>query len=307
MGGAVNTVTNFVSDVVGGATDFVSNTVQDTANFVSNTVQDTANFVSNTVSNTTDFVSNTVQDTTNFIGDVVQGDFSNAWGDIRNIGHGAVNYLANEVDNGLNLLDNTSQAFGVKGSVKFLQNVSAGARWVGNGIIDGNKTAIITGVTTAAAIIIMILFPPSASFLAPYIGSFGAGLVTIAMYAYAIYSIMLPFAKIGEVLKSGGLPNLIAYIQQIKDMMALSFTKGWTNGTMGRWMAGGVLYDSPRAGDLLFNPTGSLATTKFLGLQDHNMNLQAKYGIYGGDVHGRMLGPMAGDNSFSVAKKTMMF
>jgi hypothetical protein len=38
------------------------------------------------------------------------------------------------------------------------------------------------------------------------------------------------------------------------------------------WMAGGKLYDSPRAGGAYFNETGDLNTVRFLGLQDRNYN-----------------------------------
>jgi len=39
-----------------------------------------------------------------------------------------------------------------------------------------------------------------------------------------------------------------------------------------KWMAGGSLYDAPRAGNVLFNVIGDLNTTRFLGLEDKNFS-----------------------------------
>ena len=79
-----------------------------------------------------------------------------------------------------------------------------------------------------------------------------------------------------------------------KQVIALNST-----GQMNRWMAGGDLYDAPRAGDVMFNVAGNLNTVRFLGLQDTNSTPDLVQNFVSPNVSG-MLGPMAGDNNFSV-------
>lgn len=69
---------------------------------------------------------------------------------------------------------------------------------------------------------------------------------------------------------------------------------------MNEWMAGGRLYDAPRAGDLHFNVTGNMNTTKFLGLPYTNLDymFRAKEGLLGEPY--RDLNIQAGSNNFSV-------
>lgn len=71
------------------------------------------------------------------------------------------------------------------------------------------------------------------------------------------------------------------------------------SGELHDWFAGGALYDSPRAGDILFNPIGNLNTTVFLGLENRNFtpDLQA---VYAGAEVFRTFGRLAGDSGFSV-------
>ncbi len=79
----------------------------------------------------------------------------------------------------------------------------------------------------------------------------------------------------------------------------LSFLGMSMSGELHDWFAGGTLYDSPRAGDILFNPIGNLNTTVFLGLENQNFapNLQAVYASP--DLH-RAFGTLAGDAGFGV-------
>jgi hypothetical protein len=83
----------------------------------------------------------------------------------------------------------------------------------------------------------------------------------------------------------------------------LSYAKvlsGLLDGSINDWMAGGSLYDSPRAGGAFFNVTGDLNTVRFLGLEDKNYNEHLDVMLNGmGDVQ-RLLQVNAGSDSFSV-------
>lgn len=73
----------------------------------------------------------------------------------------------------------------------------------------------------------------------------------------------------------------------------------FSQGEISDWMAGGTMYDSPRAGDILFNPIGNLNTTVFLGLENQNFSPSLQSVYASPDVF-KMFGTMAGDNGFSV-------
>jgi len=72
-----------------------------------------------------------------------------------------------------------------------------------------------------------------------------------------------------------------------------------TTGEVNRWMAGGDLYDAPRAGGVMFNVTGNLNTVHFLGLKDTNSTSDLVQRFVNPSVSS-MFGPMAGDENFSV-------
>ena len=87
----------------------------------------------------------------------------------------------------------------------------------------------------------------------------------------------------------------------------LAYVQLNTTNQMGAWMAGGDLYDAPRAGDFHFNVTGNMNTTTFLGLGNNNIDLmfQAREGLMA-DVH-KILPIKAGlnmedDNGINVHK-----
>lgn len=71
------------------------------------------------------------------------------------------------------------------------------------------------------------------------------------------------------------------------------------NGEMSDWMAGGSMYDSPRAGDILFNAMGNLNTTVFLGLENKNFGFDMTASYANAEVF-KSFGTLAGDSRFSV-------
>lgn len=78
-----------------------------------------------------------------------------------------------------------------------------------------------------------------------------------------------------------------------------TFLNLYTSGEMGDWMAGGNMYDSPRAGNILFNPLGSLNTTVFLGLDNQNFAPSLPAMLANPEVF-KKFGTLAGDTGFSV-------
>jgi len=86
----------------------------------------------------------------------------------------------------------------------------------------------------------------------------------------------------------------ISYNQDIRSSLVLN-----TTNELNRWMAGGDLYDAPRAGDVLFNPIGDMNTVKFLGLQNKNFTPNLNIAFANPDVY-KSLGINAGDDNFSV-------
>jgi len=89
---------------------------------------------------------------------------------------------------------------------------------------------------------------------------------------------------------------------QMLNEQRLTFTNTWINGSMNYWFAGGMLYDAPKAGDIMFHPTGKLPTTKFLGLEnENNSNFMEWDGGKMHDYQKKVYGNMAGDNFFGVS------
>jgi len=128
----------------------------------------------------------------------------------------------------------------------------------------------------------------------------GTTFVSTISAIYTIYGVTINLE--GIQLSRLAYARMLKSIQTMKNSMALAFVNSWINGSMNMWMAGGMLYDSPKAGDILFNPTGSLKTTKFLGLQDANQNkwYQWNFGKYH-NFQKKVYGNMAGDVFFSVS------
>ena len=83
-------------------------------------------------------------------------------------------------------------------------------------------------------------------------------------------------------------------IQDTKSYITLN-----TSNEMNRWMAGGDLYDAPRAGDVLFNVAGNLNTVRFLGIQDTNPYPDLGVAFANPEVF-KMLRSFAGDENFNI-------
>ncbi len=124
----------------------------------------------------------------------------------------------------------------------------------------------------------------------------------MASAIYSIYGIVISTAELGAIVSAGGTTSLFIQLNAMKNAMNLAFVSSWINGSMNFWMAGGVLYDAPRAGDVLFNPTGNMNTTKFLNIPDRNSNLWMKW--ESGRMHDfqkSVFGNLAGNEFFAVS------
>ena len=249
---------------------------------------------------------NLSDDITDAVGDV--GTF--VWNEgIEPIGDFSIDLLADFTELNLDVIDFVLEPFGITGATQFLRDLNEGARYLGHGILDGNWDAVRAGVMIAVAIVITIYtWNPYA--LANAVGSVialsqAAAYTLIAIgYAasiYTIYGIAVSVAAIGEAVRNGAMMDLLAVMQKTKDAMNLSFVNAFINGSMNLWRAGGILYDSPRAGDLQFNVTGSLNTTQFLGMQNMNNNTWSQWerGSYH-NFQSKTFGSMAGDMFFGI-------
>ena len=75
----------------------------------------------------------------------------------------------------------------------------------------------------------------------------------------------------------------------------------YIDGSMNEWMAGGKLYDAPRAGGETFNPMGSMNTTMFLGMENNNSQNSSMVLAYANpNVSQQHFGNLAGNDGFSV-------
>ena len=272
----------FVKDIFSGAVDIVKDTI--------------------------DLAVDITEHTTKGILNVAQGDFSGAWDEAQEMGHDIVDYTTDITNTQLGVIDSAFETIGISGSVNFLQNMNTGAAWIGHGVIEGNKDALKAGAMIAISLVVTwITWNPYA--LANAVGSVVAlsEVAAIALIAagyamtiYTVYGIALSIEQIGRFISNPSL--LLAYAQRIKDSMNLAFTTGFINGSMNYWMAGGALYDAPKAGDVMFRPNGHLGTTRFLGLQDKNNSTWSSWsdGKYH-DYQRKIFGNLAGDHFFSVS------
>ena len=219
-----------------------------------------------------------------------------------------IDFLYYELDMALDIIDYGFEAVGVSGSTKFLDNINTAARYIGHGIADGNWEAIKAGAMVAVAIVIT-WYTWDPYVFANAIGSVIALSETaaIALIAagyvaaiYSIYGISLSLAMIGNYINNPS--RLAAIASRARDAMNIAFTNAWINGSMNMWMAGGILYDSPKAGDLLFNVTGDLNTTKFLNAENKNTTTWSNWnnGKYH-EFERKVFGNMAGDEFFSIS------
>lgn len=83
-------------------------------------------------------------------------------------------------------------------------------------------------------------------------------------------------------------------MQDTKSFMLLNTTQD-----MSRWMAGGDLYDAPRAGDVTFSAIGNLNTVRFLGIEDRNKTDDMLLAHINPELN-LMFGALAGDDGFNI-------
>lgn len=82
--------------------------------------------------------------------------------------------------------------------------------------------------------------------------------------------------------------------QDIKSFMILNTTE-----EMSRWMAGGDLYDAPRAGDVAFSAVGNLNTVRFLGIADTNRTADMVLAHINPELQ-QIFGKLAGEDNFNI-------
>jgi len=158
-----------------------------------------------------------------------------------------------------------------------LVNAAEGARWVSHGIVEGDKNAILMGAILAASIALAVLSAGAAT-----------GLVMTAIayisVAYTIYNVTMTLAELGEMITQR--PDLFydsygnltmqymhEYWQSMRDAMNLNIALGFITGSIYNWYPGQLLYDAPRAGDILFAADGAQDTVMFYGGQNNNIKM----------------------------------
>ena len=274
--------------------------VEDAIDNVVDTVKDIVEPVTEPV---VDFIEDTADVVVDFIEEDVYGDI------LRPTFEVAIDFthkFAEEV--ALKPIDKALEAVGISGSMNLLYNLNDGLAWIEKGILRGNWQAIKAGAMIAVAIVVTIVtWSPYA--LANEIGAVialsqsGAYALIAIQYALllsSVYGIAVSIATIGKYINNPY--SLIAKLQQIRDSMNLAYVNGFINGTMNMWMAGGVLYDSPRAGDVMFKIDGHLGTTRFLNLEDKNQSVfhdwvNNKYHEFAKKSYGQL----AGDEFFGIS------
>ena len=250
--------------------------------------------------------------------DTVTNTVEDAWDDTVDVVKDVLHKMA-EID--FDILDFNIEAMdfitddilGISGAWTMLENISTAGRYVTHGIIEGDKQAIKVGVIVAIAVIATIYSvgaasPYLAAALAWGIPTVGAGLlvvfavVSIAASIYSLYGLAVSLSDLGEMIKAGSIHSIYTAYAESRSAMDLAFTNAWINGSMNMWMPGGVLYDSPRAGDIRFNVDGHLGTTHFLNMQDLNTSKWSEW--KNGNYHEyatETFGNLAGDTFFAVS------
>lgn len=278
MGGVVDKIKD-IGDSIGDAFDDAVDFVEDAGRFIEETVEDTYKYV---VEPMLDKSIEILHDATEYAID-------------------SMDFVADDI-------------FGISGAFDFLYNVNDGLEYIAYGIVEGDEKAIAVGAMVALSVVLTVVsFGTAAPMMAQSLtalmylaGGGGLGLamgaVAVGMVAlgiYSIYSITLPLADIGKALNAGGMAGVTKLAEKVRSDMNLDYVNMNINGALSLWMAGGVLYDAPRAGGVLFNVTGSLNTTQFLGLQNNNPTPDMVRRFVNPEVHS-ILGVKAGDLFFKI-------
>lgn len=297
MGGAVDVVSDFVSDTTDMVVDFVDNTIDATVNLTVDLVTDPEAFLDDIGEGVTNFYKEVVQPIGDFAIDATYEVF---------------NALVYEPFEAL------LTPIGQEGIIKDIQYAHQGINYLAHQTLDGNwKAALQLAVVIGLVWLTVASMGATSGATTAVTGAYAAGVTStavlmtayygvlyigLAMSIYSLYGITVALSDLGKIISAGGTTSFFRELANQADAMRLSFVNSWINGRMNLWMAGGVLYDSPRAGDVLFNPTGDLNTTQFLSRPDTNSNTWSKWN--NGEMHdfqSSVNGNLAGDEFFSIS------
>lgn len=199
-----------------------------------------------------------------------------------------------------------------------LSDALTGITYLSHEAISGNWDAVLQLAVLAGSVAMTVMtFGSTAPATSAVLASYGLGITSstvlmgvyyatyaigLSMSIYSLYGIVISIAELGVMIAKGGVSSLFNQLNAMKDAMNLAFVNSWINGSMNLWMAGGQLYDSPKAGDVLFNPTGDLNTTRFLNRPNRNDNTWSRWNL--GKYHDyqkQVFGNLAGNDFFAVA------
>lgn len=263
-----------------------------------------------------DTVVDFVKDTADFIGEVATDIYKDA---IQPIADFAVD-VSSEIFQGLVIepLEIVLEPIGLGSVTETLGNINTGVTYLVHETLDGNwkaafQLAIIVGLvaltvftmgaTSGATSLASVAYNMGATSAVVLSAVYYTALyVGLASSIYSLYGIAISVAELGAIIGAGGSTSLFQQLNSWADAMKLSFVNSWINGRMNLYMAGNVLYDAPRAGDLLFNVTGSLNTTEFLGRPNTNSNNWSNWQLGEmADFQSHVNGTLAGEEFFAVS------
>jgi hypothetical protein len=252
-------------------------------------------FFEDIVSDTVGFIDDAINDTTNFI----ESAYEDIEDTIKEVGYDIQDELIDPLQESYRDLERSVSDFG-KG---FEYTWDA---WM-HGDWKAGLNVIMSIASIGAAAYAMYLWFPVAGTFAGTVGDIVIGGIMAAVFASAIAtltSVFFQYEAIGNAIRNNNMKGLMKGAINYKNDMNSEYTFSWVNSTMTLWMAGGVLYDSPRAGDVMFKPEGNLNTTVFLGMQNRNISSFDKYRT--GTIGQLSTDKLAGSMLFAPRKLTVV-
>ena len=244
----------------------------------------------------------------------------------KRLGHEVTREVFDVTDFGLDAIDLGFQQLGVKGSVNFLKDVSTGLEYTTSGVIDGDPESIAMAAVIAISIASGVgalsnasMWSTAGSDWAEIVASGSAAamssadvaytsfviaqeLASIVSSVYGVYTTAEMVATLGEEIQNYGTGAIYDFLNSsYKKSKAIqtSYLNSFIDGSINDWMAGGKLYDAPRAGNIMFNVLGNMNTVRFLGREDTN-KIPDMVSEFTNPELFRSLGNMPGDKNFSV-------
>lgn len=215
-------------------------------------------------------------------------------------------------------LDIVAEPLGLGEYTQALSDINTGISYLSHAAVNGDWHAVLQlSILVGTVAITVMTFGATAPATSALLAAYGIGVTSsailmgvyyttlyagLAMSIYSLYGVAISVAELGAMVARGGVASIFNQLNGIKDSMNLALVNGWINGSANLWMAGGILYDSPKAGDILFNPTGDLNTTKFLNIPNKNSNEWSKWNL--GKMHdfqASTYGNLAGSDFFAVS------